>query len=140
MSSIYTFIHLYTLFISDVSGLFSATGFQQCYHPASCKKNAGVPWWAVTSAGNSDRSRRYGNSAGEIYVMTGNSKPEHRVSVHLRQRLACDFFCWKIWILYTFEKTTRTVDVMREYELYDYIKTLLMFYVSHIARWLPCID
>lgn len=143
ISSIYTFIHIhiyiYTLFISDVSGLFSATGFQQCYHPASCKKNAGVPWWAVTSAGNSDRSRRYGSCWRNL-----------RDDRQLKARTSCIsapaaasgmwFFCWKIWILYTFEKTTRTVDVMREYELYDYIKTLLMFYVSHIARWLPCID
>ena len=28
-------------------------------------------------------------------MMTGNSKPEHRVSVHLRQRLACDFSAGK---------------------------------------------
>lgn len=72
-------------------------------------------------------------------MMTGNSKPEHRVSVHLRQRLACDFSVGKYGSIH-FRKKNSDRDVMREYELYDYIQTLLMFYVSHIARWLPCID
>lgn len=107
ISSIYTFIHihiyiythyLYLMFL----GFFQPQGFNSATILLHAKKTQvflggplpqrGTPIGAVDMA-----------AAGEIYVMTGNSKREHRVSVHLRQRLACDFSVGK-YGFYTLSK------------------------------------
>lgn len=119
VSSIYTFIHkyiylyiyiytVYTLFISDVSGQLSHR-VSTVLHPVSCKKNAGVPWWAVTSAGNSDRSR---GRAAPLAVFAWWWQATQ--SPNIVYQCTCGSVWHVIFLLenmdlYTFEKKTRTV-------------------------------